>query len=225
MVDLLSLNLETPLTKEELTSLEASGTGLISRPAGTLLIGEGEVTDDHALLIRKGVVKVLAGSPRRIVYLRGPGQMVGEMAAIRRKPRSASVVALTEVQALHISGARWVQFLVEQPRAALAQIYALDERLAEATRKNVDSFLAAERKFAKSLLELHAMGVGEVTQAGVQLRFSQRDIAEIAGISRESAKDTIGLLKARGVIQTGRSTLTIRDMAAIEAISLGHATA
>jgi CRP-like cAMP-binding protein len=225
MVEVASLTLDVPFTEGELADLEAHGSSVINRPAGTLLIGEDEAIDNHALLIRKGVVKVVAGMPRQIVYLRGPGQIVGEMAVIRRKPRSASVFALSDIQALHIPGARWIEFLVEHPRAALAQIYALDERLAEATRKSVDSFLAAERKFAKAILELEAMGLGASSTDGIVFRFSQKDLAEIAGISSESVKDTVSALKVRGVVRTGRIEIAVRDIDAIRAIARGDATA
>jgi CRP-like cAMP-binding protein len=224
MANVASLRVEVPFTEEELADLEARGSSVINRPRGTLLIGENEV-DDHALLIRKGVVKIVAGAGRQIVYLRGPGEIVGEMASVRRKPRSASVVAMTDVQALHIPGARWIEFLVDHPRAAMAQIYALDERLAESTRKNVNSFLAAERKLAKTILELAGMELGEAGQQGTEFGFSQKDLAEIAGISVESAKDTISQLKARGVLRTGRMQIVIHDLDAIVAIAQGNATA
>ena len=225
MVDVPSLRLSTPLIAEELAELEGRSGGVINRPAGTVLIGEDETIDNHALLIRKGVVKVVAGKPRQIVYLRGAGQIVGEMAAIRQKPRSASVIALTDIQALYVPGTRWIEFLVDHPRVALAQIFALDERLAEATRRSVDSFLASERKLAKVLLELDTMGLGASSADGVTFRFSQKDLADIAGISIESAKDTISLLKARGIVQTGRAEIRVRDLAAVGEIARGDATA
>ena len=79
------------LTDEELAGLEEIGHA-IRRSAGNAFMLEGEY-GDFALLIKKGHVKVVAGSPPRIVAIRGPGDMVGEMAAIRRKPRSASAPA------------------------------------------------------------------------------------------------------------------------------------
>jgi CRP-like cAMP-binding protein len=225
MIDLPSLELDTPLTHTEVAELESLSGGIINRPAGTVLIGEDESIDNHALLIQKGVVKVVAGKPRQIVYLRGTGQMVGEMAAIRRKPRSASVIALTDIQALYVPGVRWIEFMFNHPRVALAQIVTLDERLAEATKKNVDSFLASERKLAKALLELESMGVGTRVARGIALRFSQKELAEIAGISIESAKDAIGLLKTRGIVQTGRGELVVCDLDAIDKIARGETTA
>src|SRR5690349_9752260 len=97
------------LTDEELNELEVSGHE-IRRSAGQPFFLEGE-PGDFALLIRKGHVKVMRGSPPRIIDIRGPGAIIGEMAVIRTQPRMASVVAFGDVVALYLPGAAWLRFL------------------------------------------------------------------------------------------------------------------
>ena len=101
-----------------MTDLQKIG-HVIRRPAGSAFMLEGEY-GDFALLIRKGHVKVTAGQPPRIIAIRGPGDIVGELAVLRRQPRSASVFAFDDVEALHLpppSG--WVP-LRSPPRHARA---------------------------------------------------------------------------------------------------------
>ncbi|MFC6016400.1 Crp/Fnr family transcriptional regulator [Plantactinospora solaniradicis] len=204
-------------TEEEWSSLERIGT-VIRYPVGSILVGEGEATD-FVLLIRTGHVKVVSGTPRRIVGIRRPGEMVGEMASIRMKPRSASVFALSDVEALFLSADRWRTFLLQHPRAVLAQLYATEERLAEATQKSVESLLGAERKLAKAILELDARGLGAVSEQGTLLRFSQQDLADIAGVSLDSAKQVIRAMKRANAVNTGRQAITIVDRQAISDIA------
>lgn len=197
---------------------------VINRPAGHIFIIQGEETD-FALLIRKGHVKVVVGKPPRIVAIRGPGEIVGEMAAIRQKPRSASIIALDEVEVLHLPAGDWLRFLYEHPRAMHAQLVAVDERLDQATRKIVESDLAIEQRLAKALVELVDSGVGRRGADGVVLRFSQQDLATLTGASLDSAKKIIRTLKEGRLIGTGRQTLVIRDVAALGEIADGNRTA
>lgn len=197
---------------------------VINRSAGHLFFSEGEGTD-FALLIRKGHVKVVMGKPPRIVAIRGHGEIVGEMAALRQKPRSASVIALDEVEVLHLPAVEWLRFLYEHPRAMHAQLVAADERLDQATRKIVESDLAIEQRLAKALVELADSGVGAPSKDGVVLRFSQQDLATLTGASLDSIKKIIRTLKDGKLIGTGRQTLLIHDVAALGEIADGNRTA
>jgi CRP-like cAMP-binding protein len=211
------------LTEEELVALESVGR-VINRPTGHIFISQGEETD-FALLIRKGHVKVVVGKPPRIVAIRGPGEIVGEMAAILQKPRSGSVIALDEVEVLHLPAGEWLRFLYEHPRAMHAQLLLAVERLGQATRKIVESDLAVEQRLAKALVELVDSGVGRRGADGVVLRFSQQDLATLTGASLDSVKKIIRTLKDGRLIGTGRQTLVIRDVAALEEIADGNRSA
>jgi CRP/FNR family transcriptional regulator, cyclic AMP receptor protein len=209
------------LTDEELTDLEEIG-HTIRRTAGNAFMLEGEY-GDFALLIKKGHVKIAAGRPARIVAIRGPGDMIGEMAAIRRKPRSASVYAIDEVEALYLPAARWLRFLYDHPRAMHAQWAAEAERTEQATRKIVESELAVGQQLAKALIELTDSGIGEHTSQGpVELRLSQQDLAAMIGAKKlDSVKKVIRQLKAAGTLATGRQQITILEPAVLRDIANG----
>lgn len=212
--------LHVRLTDEEIAALEAVG-DVIRFPKGNILIGEGETTT-FVLLIRKGHVKVVAGTPRRVVAIRGPGDLVGEMAAIRKKPRSASIFALEDVEALHFSATKWLDFLKKNFRATLALVYTMQERLAESTHLTVESQIAATQKLAKSIVDLWTKGLGVTTSGKKVLHFSQEDLAELAGISIDSVKKIVRPLKTRGTISVGRQSVTILDLETLESIARGE---
>jgi CRP/FNR family cyclic AMP-dependent transcriptional regulator len=209
------------LTDDELADLEEIG-HTICRTAGNAFMLEGEY-GDFALLIKKGHVKIAAGRPPRIVAIRGPGDMIGEMAAIRRKPRSASVYAIDQVEALSLPAARWLRFLYDHPRAMHAQWVAEAERTEQATRKIVESELAVGQQLAKALIELTDSGIGERTSKGpVELRLSQQDLAAMIGAKKlDSVKKVIRQLKAAGTLATGRQQITILDPAVLRDIANG----
>ncbi len=211
------------LTAEELTLLEGAGP-VIRYPAGSVLFGEGEETD-FALLMRKGHVKIQVGANGRVVAIRGAGEIVGEMAAVRRRSRSASVLALDEVEALYLPGGTWLDFLYDNPRAMHAQLITAEERLEEATRKTGDSNLGVEQRLAKVLVELTSSGLGTPAPEGIVLRLSQRDLADVVGASRESIVQVIRALKRAGVVATGRQATILRDVDTLGAIARGDMTA
>jgi CRP/FNR family transcriptional regulator, cyclic AMP receptor protein len=209
------------VTDEELAELEGIGHP-IPRSAGEPFFVEGE-HGDFALLIKKGHVKVVAGRPPRIVAIRGPGDIVGEMAAIRRKPRSASIIAFDDVEALCLPAAGWLRFLYGHPRAMHAQWAAEADRADQATRKVVESELAVGRQLAKALLELIDGGLGEPAREGTTvLRLSQHDLAALIGAKKlDSVKKVVRLLKAQGTIATGRQVITILQPAVLRDIADG----
>jgi CRP/FNR family transcriptional regulator, cyclic AMP receptor protein len=216
------LKLDVLLMDEEYDSLKKLGS-VTNYPAGSILMGEGEDTT-FALLIQSGHVKIVSGLSRRILAIRGAGEFVGEMAAIRRKSRSASVFALGDVQALHLPGAQWLDFMINNPRVAMALLRLTEERLAETTKKTVESALGTRQKLANALLELELKGLGIKTEGGTLLRFSQADLANIAGISIDSAKQGIKVFKEKGLVQIGRQTIVLKNRDEVAATARGDST-
>ncbi|MFI0410335.1 Crp/Fnr family transcriptional regulator [Actinomadura sp. 3N508] len=207
--------------------LEANGQTL-RRSAGHVFFEEGEEVD-FVLLIREGHVMVRAGRPKRMIAVRGPNEVVGEMTALRGGPLSASVAAIGDVEVLLIPAARWIEFLQTHPRAAMAQLAAMDARLEQATRKIVESELAVERRLALALVDLLESGLGQDGgrdgEQGIVLRISQQGLAEFAGVSLDSVKKTVRTLKSASIVGTGRQQMIILDRDALREIAAGERTA
>lgn len=84
--------------------------------AGARLMQEGE-HGDHVAVIVSGLteIRVREGDTERVVATRGPGQLIGERAALEVNPRSATVVALQTVVALVMRTADFAAFVSTYP--------------------------------------------------------------------------------------------------------------
>jgi CRP/FNR family transcriptional regulator, cyclic AMP receptor protein len=214
------------VTEEELSILKEIG-HTIHRDAGDTFFKEGE-RGEYALLILKGHLKILSGQPPRIIAIRGPGEFVGEMAVSSGRPRSASVVAFDNVEALYLPAQRWTDFLYEHPRAMHAQWATGSKRNAEAASTIVESELAVGQQLALQLVKLADSGLGEHTpQGGVVLQVSQYDLAELIGTKKkkiDSVKKVIRQLKEAGTVDTGRQKIIILNVTALRDVANGDVT-
>jgi CRP-like cAMP-binding protein len=84
--------------------------------AGATLMEEGE-TADHVIVILSGRTKICIedNGAEQIIAKRGPGELVGERAALRVSVRSATVVALEQVRALVVTTQDFATFLSKHP--------------------------------------------------------------------------------------------------------------
>jgi CRP/FNR family cyclic AMP-dependent transcriptional regulator len=97
---------------------------------GEIICREAEA-GDTMYLIYSGRVVVLKGefaSPTVLGY-RGPGDIIGEMAVLEHRTRSASVVALDHVRLMGISRERFQKLLMDTPSVGLNVMAMLSSRL------------------------------------------------------------------------------------------------
>jgi len=107
-----------------------------SVPAGAAIIEEGEelLGDEEGLyLLIDGTVEVRRGSSGggdgQLLRTLGPGDFFGEMALIDGHPRSASVIATSEVHYLAVSRWDFHRRLRRDPDIALTIMATLSQRL------------------------------------------------------------------------------------------------
>jgi len=116
------------LTADEAARVRAAGTPL-TLPAGWSPIGE-RTPADKAYILTSGEVSVRR-SGTEIATL-GAGQIIGEAAIVNHKLRSASIVALTPLEALHYTSGQLETLVTEMPAFAAALATAAAERHGEA---------------------------------------------------------------------------------------------
>lgn len=186
-----------------------------SWPAGATLFHEGDEAD-HVLVVTSGLVKAVAVSDEgqtTALALRGPGEILGELAAVDGGTRSASVVAIEAVEALNIPSAAFREFLRDQPGAALALLAGVADRLRDASRRQAEfGTLDATARVARMLAELGDT-YGEPVADGLRIDIvSQDELASLCGASREAVARALRTLRDDDVIRTGRRTVTISDV-------------
>ncbi|MER5494001.1 Crp/Fnr family transcriptional regulator [Streptomyces sp. NPDC002490] len=182
-------------------------------PARTVVLMKGEPSS-HVLLILEGWLKVTDDSPdghEALLALRGPGDVIGESAALEGTSRSASVTALEPVRAVVVPADRFTAFLDRYPVAARQLMAVVTDRMRAADRKRLE--LAAsgvKERLARLLLEL-AQYHGEPVEEGVLVRvpLTQQELAGAVGSSRESVTRLLRELRERGCISTRRQSLVV----------------
>jgi CRP/FNR family transcriptional regulator, cyclic AMP receptor protein len=184
------------------------------------LMHHGQVPRE-VLVLQAGVVKVSATTPAGrsvLLAVRGPGDLIGELAALDDEPRSASIVALEPVQALAIGSDRFRAFLLERPEVALVLMRELSARLRDADAKRIQ--LAAYTtvgRVAFCLLELcERFGSGEEGAVDIRLPLSQEELASWAGASLESVGRALQTMRGLGWIETRRRAIRVLDRQGLE---------
>ena len=88
---------------------------------------------DQVFVLLSGWTKICVseGGTERVLAHRGPGQLIGERAALRTAVRSASAMALDDVVALVMSTADFASFIAEHPHVLAIVEDQIYERLIE----------------------------------------------------------------------------------------------
>jgi CRP/FNR family transcriptional regulator, cyclic AMP receptor protein len=218
---------ESPFSPEELDVFAALAQSKIHPKARSTILGEGDKTD-FCLLIESGLVKVVSEGRSdkgpQFAGLRGPGDLVGEMAAIFEEPRTASIIALTDVEALWIPGSRFRDYCKRHPEIVLTLWWIDKERQKEEKSRSSESSISKEQRFAQLLIYLVAKGHRMQTEDGIVIKSPQKELAEFMNLSRESISPIVRGLKNSNVIQVVRGKTVIRDWNLLERIADGDYT-
>jgi CRP-like cAMP-binding protein len=209
----------SPRERDELLSL---GTERTYRP-GTFLLLEGDPSN-HVMLLLKGQVKAFIMAPdgdRVLLALRGPGVVLGELAAIEPESpqRTATIEAMEPTTARVLSAAELTGFLTRRPSAAIALLRDVRDRLRNAERMRMEAvtFDTMARVTRQLALLASRYGVPVEDDGRVVLRISQSELAGWVGASRESIARAMKSLRKRGLLATGYRTIEVTDLAALQA--------
>lgn len=182
-----------------------------------VIMHEGSAGENVALVLAGRVKLVARGVGERTVVLaiRGPGELVGEMAALGGTRRSATAIADEDVELGLLSGEDFRGYLRDHPDAALVLLRTLVGRMTEATRGLVE--LATQDsvgRVARRLIELGANHGGART-GPYELELTQDELASWTGATRETVSRALRLMRQLGWVATDHRTITVLDAAAL----------
>lgn len=175
---------------------------------GEPLLHEGD-RSRHVILLLAGRAKVFTTAPSgyaAVLAIRGPGDIVGELACVDTEPRSATVVALEPVKARFIEGGAFEDFLTDHPGAERVLVQMVAGRLRAANKRRLEfGAYSVQQRLAAVLLDLEQW-YGRDCAAGrdIDLALSQLDLAGLTGASLEAVSKAIRALSQAGVIATRR---------------------
>lgn len=187
---------------------------------GTPLLGDQE-NAAAILVILQGQIKLTratADGHSVIIELRGPGSLIGELAVLDSTRRIATATAVSEVIALVLPSDRFRQLLLDNAAICFAVLVHVANKLRQATAwRTVASSNDVLTRLATRLVELAADR--EPTDGVVEIHspFTQQELAEWIGASRDAVVLALGTMRSRGWIETGRRTIQVLDLPALRA--------
>lgn len=170
------------------------------------------------LMVVEGIVKISALSVegREITLnLIRPGDILGEIALFDGHPRTADALAMTDCEVLAIDRRDFIRFVQERPSVALKVIELLCARLRRTSEQVEDvAFRYTDGRLAKTLLRLHRDALGNGAEV---IRITQREIANMAGMSRETINKRLRAWQRAHVLELGTGSLRV-----VDPVSLAH---
>lgn len=206
------------LTASEQGDLTAAGWTRVYQPR-SILCNEGDLATQLFVLVTGSVkiISVTAEGDRRVVALRGRGDVVGEISGETTGQRTATVQAIDRVRALIVGYERFGRFLESHPRAARAYVHVMIQRWGEAAAMlSALSVTTGRQRLAALLLQLAGRdGDGTNGEIQIAIPLSQEELAGLASTSRTTVTRAFRNWRRRGFIRTGQRRTTILDQQAL----------
>jgi CRP/FNR family cyclic AMP-dependent transcriptional regulator len=168
---------------------------------------------DALYAVVEGLVRIWVGSDsgKELTFsMMEPGDVFGEIALLDGLPRTANATA------------QEATVLVVMQRSAFLQVLE-NELLCERMRLKTDllsdfAFADLPVRLARKLVDL-VMAHGEINgeEARLGRRFSQTELAQMLGVSREAINKQLAAWSHKGIVSTEDGGLTILDLGTLRA--------
>ena len=181
---------------------------------GEAIMHERQVPDS-ILVVCSGHVKLTRGGAKgreALLAIVGPGELLGELSAIDREPRSATAIALEEVEAIEVPASSFVGLLEERRDLARHLREVLSSRLRDSDLMRVEfAGLDSVGRVCARLVEL-CERFGEPVDGGirVEMPITQDELADWAVCSPEATGKALRALRELEWIETSRGVITVR---------------
>lgn len=209
------------LAESDRRELFAIGTRHTFRP-GERVMTEGD-TSCHVELIQQGYVKVTsltAEFTESLLAIRGPGDIVGELAAISGNSRSATVTTCGHVTSIVVRRPAFEAFLITHPHTASQLTCTVGDKLLWANRRRAEfATSSAKVRIARVLADLASIcgrPCGGSLLIAVDL--TQPELASMIGAKDSALHKALRVLRDEGIISTGYGEIVINDRKRLEAI-------
>lgn len=173
---------------------------------GEVIFREGEPAE-RLFLIDEGSVKlsiVSSTGQEHLIAILGRGQIFGELAVIDRGPRAMDATAMKDGLIHSLGGDFFWTIIESRPALARRLLELMARRLRRADQATQDLvFFDASTRLARRLLELaeeHGEQVGDSETIRIVVRVTQEEMAQMIGVTRESANRLIASFAGRGWI-------------------------
>jgi len=187
---------------------------------GEILFHKGDAGSTFFIII-KGLIKIgvsnKLGDEVTFAFLRS-GDFFGEMALLDEQPRSADATALEDSLLYVLDRDDFFPFLIKNENTVRSVLSALLRALSLRLRRTDDllaeiSFLTVPARLARRLIELaEFLPTKERESKEYQIRISQRELAGMLGVTRESISKELKILRSKALVTTARNTIVIHNL-------------
>jgi CRP/FNR family cyclic AMP-dependent transcriptional regulator len=169
---------------------------------------------DHVFLLVTGWVRVSQESPgdqEILLALRGPGDVLGDLAALFGWPRTATIETLDRAEVVQLTSTQFVNSLHAHPEIAIAMVKQMGIRLreAESVRMDFATLDVGHRVTAYLLWLLEQHGRPNGDGFVIDMPLSQQDIANRVGASLRAVARSLAVLRERQIVRTSRRQFVI----------------
>jgi len=149
-----------------------------------------------------------------------PGEVFGELAVLDGKERSADAVAETACTVAILDRREILSFFERNPSAWPSLVKVLCQRLRHTNQVFAEvALLELPVRLAKAMLRVLNWEAASAAAEPAKIRFSQRELANMLGGSRESVNKCLRNWQRTGVVRISGGSIIISDRRALESIA------
>lgn len=181
-----------------------------SFPARQVILQQGSTSQEmYAVLRGRLKVKRETNDGREATLgLLEPGEVFGELAMLDSEPRTATVETLEPCELLVLGRDAVIGFLENHPKVMRQLILMLCQRLRSTDQLVQDTlFLPLPQRLGKTLKNPTLQGPGDQ----IDLKFTQQEIGNLVGASRESINKQLNAWENEGLIRMDSGYIHLID--------------
>lgn len=171
---------------------------------------------DTFYLIQTGRVQIvkIMGDIEKMIDILEPGEIFGEMAILEGAPRSATAIALENVQVLEFNRANFSALMQGNPQIALKLLKLFTKRIYDQKRRFMILTLEEdEAKVADVFLMLSEKEPINLAEAdSIEIKISIEDIAHWAGMNYDTCRRIISHFTKQNRIELFEGGIRIRNI-------------
>lgn len=180
-------------------------------------------------ILRSGRVKLTKSSRtgrQQIIKLVKPADIIGEDAVFGNIPYAFTAEAMEDSEICFVNKDDFFRYLKERPDIALKVMSILSGELRAARAQMIDMALKDARERMASLILSLADEYGKARDEGISLGVSltRAELAEMIGVSQETAIRLLSEFKENGLIKTNRRQITIVNEEKVRMMAGGEAS-
>ncbi len=182
-------------------------------PKGKTLFSQSDPAEAF-YVVRSGCIGILLDSAdgrELVINEMRAGDGFGELGLITGRPRSTSAVASESSEIFTIPRDDFLDVLSAQPRLMRRVLETTAGRLqVSGERESALAFLDAPARLARVLLELDRQ-----SRADGYITIGQEELAQRAGLTRQTVAKALGQWRRAGKLVTGRGRIVLLDRAGL----------